>query len=253
MAGAHRFIQHFSHPHPLELSTFQSPQGLTNPPTLCSCCELPPSGQICICWSCNFMLHLGCLHFCCSQFRNSITHPAHGNHPLTLLSTAAYPSGQFICNACRKPGRGFNYHCSHCSYDLHAICAHMPSNFTHQSHPCRLSLTFEVPFVTTTCNICRMFIGSNEWHYRCSACNFDVHLSGCSNNPSPVRGVVGPWRPTGLGTALAQRIAEVIGLRLGSFLGQAILGGGIGGDQGSGYGYVDSSSIWDSLISVFGF
>ncbi|WRX22504.1 DC1 - like 10 [Theobroma cacao] len=83
-------IQHFSHPHLLEL---------TNPLTLnitpCSGCKLQSSGWMYTCKPCNFTLHTSC-----SQLPQLITHPAHPGHPLTLLPTPAYPVGCFNCDAC---------------------------------------------------------------------------------------------------------------------------------------------------------
>ncbi|EOY02306.1 hypothetical protein QUC31_018246 [Theobroma cacao] len=164
-------IQHFSHPHLLEL---------TNPLTLnitpCSGCKLQSSGWMYICKSCNFTLHTSC-----SQLPQLITHPAHPGHPLTLLPTPAYPVRCFNCDACGQQGHGFSYHCYQCNFDIHSVCASKPLSLLHQSHPCQLQLFFYPPYETKgfSCDLCHQ-IGSNHWLYRCSICNFDVHLTCAS-------------------------------------------------------------------------
>ncbi|OMO64568.1 C1-like protein [Corchorus olitorius] len=161
-------IQHFSHPHLLELTN----QTLNISP--CSACNLPPSGWMYTCKPCNFSLHTSC-----SQLPQLITHPAHPGHSLTLLPTPAYPVGFFSCDACGQRGHGFSYHCSQCDFDIHSVCASKPLSLVHQSHPCQLQLFFYPPYQTKgfSCDVCHQIGGSNHWLYRCSVCSFDVHLS----------------------------------------------------------------------------
>ncbi|KAL3512514.1 hypothetical protein ACH5RR_025231 [Cinchona calisaya] len=95
----------------------------------------------------------------------------------TLLPVSGYPGGVFGCDACNRYGDGFNYHCSICEFNPHPICAHKPCNFTHQFHSCPLKLIFKNPYNSRFwCDICRDSIESNEWRYRCNACDFDIHL-----------------------------------------------------------------------------
>ncbi|XVF14143.1 hypothetical protein REPUB_Repub09cG0032100 [Reevesia pubescens] len=164
-------IQHFSHPHLLELT---NPQVLNISP--CSGCKLHSSGWMYTCKPCNFTLHTAC-----SQLPQLITHPAHPGHSLSLLPTPAYPVGYFRCDACGQQGHGFNYHCNQCDFDVHSICASKPLSLYHQSHPCQLQLFFYPPYQTKgfSCDICHQ-IGSNHWLYRCSICEFDVHMT-CAN------------------------------------------------------------------------
>ncbi|CAN4100602.1 unnamed protein product [Withania somnifera] len=166
-------LKHFSHPHELELCT--QLQDLTP----CSGCKLPPLGQMYICRPCNFILHLSC-----AKFPQLITHPSHPNHPLNLLPTSKYPGGQFNCDACKRHGTGFSYHCSFCEFDLHVICASKPLKITHQLHQCSLELTFKNPYANAkgfSCDVCHK-IGVKQWLYRCPACEFDVHLD-CLTSP----------------------------------------------------------------------
>ncbi|KAM3322487.1 hypothetical protein P3S67_003638 [Capsicum chacoense] len=167
-------LKHFSHPHELELCT--QLQDLSP----CSGCRLPPQAQMYICRPCNFTLHLSC-----ANFPQLITHPSHPNHPLNLFPTSKYPGGQFNCDACKRHGNGFSYHCSYCEFDLHVICASKPLKITHQLHQCSLELTFKNPYANAkgfSCDVCHK-IGSKQWLYRCPTCEFDAHLDCLTSAP----------------------------------------------------------------------
>jgi len=173
------YINHFSHPHPLELSNAQSLYMNS-----CSACNLQPSGWMYSCKPCNFTLHISC-----TQMPTLITHPCHPIHPLTLFSTPVYPGGSFNCDGCGLQGNGFNYHCTTCDFDVHMMCATNPLSLAHQSHPHQLNLAFYPPYQTKgfSCDICHK-IGSNHWLYRCSACEFDAHMKcamSVNNTPLP--------------------------------------------------------------------
>lgn len=173
------YINHFSHPHPLELSNAQSLYMNS-----CSACNLQPSGWMYSCKPCNFTLHISC-----TQMPTLITHPCHPIHPLTLFSTPVYPGGSFNCDGCGLQGNGFNYHCTTCDFDVHMMCATNPLSLAHQSHPHQLNLAFYPPYQTKgfCCDICHK-IGSNHWLYRCSACEFDAHMKcamSVNNTPLP--------------------------------------------------------------------
>ncbi|KAH9780789.1 hypothetical protein KPL71_008220 [Citrus sinensis] len=166
-------IQHFSHLHLLELS---NPQTL-NTTTSCSACKLQPSGLMYTCKPCNFTLHVSC-----TQMPQLITHPSHPAHSLSLVPTPIYPAGIFNCDGCGRQGHGFSYHCTHCDFDLHILCATKPLTLIHQSHPHQLQLTFDPPYYTKgfSCDICKK-VGSAHWLYRCSLCEFDAHLDCAAN------------------------------------------------------------------------
>ncbi|KAE8689313.1 EARLY-PHYTOCHROME-RESPONSIVE1 family protein [Hibiscus syriacus] len=165
-------MQHFSHPHPLELI---NPQTLSHLPP-CSACNLQSSGWMYTCRPCNFTLHASC-----TQLPRLISHPSHPGHSLSLLPTPAYPVGYFSCDACGQRGHGFGYHCNQCEFDIHSLCASKPLSIRCHSHPCQLQLFFHPPYQTKgfSCDVCHQ-IGSNHWLYRCSVCEFDVHMS-CVN------------------------------------------------------------------------
>ncbi|XP_077246166.1 uncharacterized protein LOC143886070 [Tasmannia lanceolata] len=171
MEGYEPLIQHFSHQHPLELTTFQQTH-ITN---LCSGCKLKLSGWLYTCYQCNYFLHASC-----SQMPQLINHPADPNHALSLFPYPAYPEGYFHCDACGRTGDGFAYHCGPCNLDIHILCASMPLSLNHQAHHHTLNLALFPPYQNKgfSCDICKRF-GSNHWLYRCEACEFDAHL-GCA-------------------------------------------------------------------------
>ncbi|XP_058098177.1 uncharacterized protein LOC131243098 [Magnolia sinica] len=171
-------IHHFSHPHPLQLTTPQQAQ-IKGP---CNGCKLQPSGWIYTCIPCNYVLHLHC-----SQMPQLIHHPSDLNHSLTLLPCPAYPEGFFNCNACGHPGYGFSYHCTPCDLDIHIQCASMPLSLENPAHHHPLTLSFFPPYRNKgfSCDIC-LNLGSNHWLYRCNACEFDSHLACATAKPKTV-------------------------------------------------------------------
>ncbi|KAE8710018.1 EARLY-PHYTOCHROME-RESPONSIVE1 family protein [Hibiscus syriacus] len=188
-------IQHFSHPHPLELAL--NPQTLN--PSPCSACKLQSSGWMYTCKPCNFTLHASC-----SQLPRLITHPCHPGHSLGLLPAPSYPVGYFNCDGCGQRGYGFNYHCNQCEFDIHSLCASKPLAIRCGSHPCQLQLFFYPPYQTKgfSCDVCHQ-IGSNHWLYRCSICEFDVHMS-CVNNSTTASSAgtyTNPYRTTSTASA----------------------------------------------------
>lgn len=174
------YINHFSHPHPLELALSTTAQP-------CSACKLQTQQftWLYTCKLCNFILHTSC-----ANMPQLINHPAHQpDHPLTLLPVPTYPGALFNCDACGRRGHGFNYHCALCDFDLHMLCASKPLVFFHSSHPHQLQLTFHPPYNTHgfSCDICRK-IGTNHWLYRCAPCGFDAHLDcATATNITPAR------------------------------------------------------------------
>ncbi|KAG9130858.1 hypothetical protein Leryth_024964 [Lithospermum erythrorhizon] len=164
-------INHFSHQHPLQLynhSTLQISTHLT-----CSGCHDEASGSMYHCSICNYYLHKKC-----SEMPQKITHPFDQEHVLCLLEKPKYPEGIFNCDACGQKGGGFSYHCETCGTDLHILCASLPIHFNHHCHVHQLTLSFSpaYPKKSFHCGICQC-LGSNVWFYRCSSCEFDVHLS----------------------------------------------------------------------------
>ncbi|XP_030541251.2 uncharacterized protein LOC115748773 [Rhodamnia argentea] len=182
-------IQHFSHPHTLQLSNHHHHQ-LPTSLSVCSACHHPLSSGgawIYSCPPCGFALHASC-----AQLPPLITHPSHPKHPLSLLPSPAYPGGSFDCDACSRRARGgFSYHCAECHFDLHVGCASKPLSVTHHLHPHALGLVFYPPYTARgfSCDVCRGH-GAYHWLYRCGMCEFDAHLdcaTGTATQPSPPR------------------------------------------------------------------
>ncbi|XP_070032228.1 protein VACUOLELESS GAMETOPHYTES-like isoform X1 [Nicotiana tomentosiformis] len=171
-------INHFSHPHPLELITNQNFASSSS--QLCSGCKIQAIGSIYTCKSCNFFLHTEC-----SQMPQQITHPFDKEHHFTLLPKPIYPDGKFNCDACGENGDGFSYHCKTCGTDLHILCAVFPQCVTHWSHHHQLDLKFSPPYPGKSfcCDICKK-VGTNHWLYRCQTCGFDAHLN-CTTLQAP--------------------------------------------------------------------
>ncbi|XP_043691636.1 uncharacterized protein LOC122642258 [Telopea speciosissima] len=173
-------IQHFSHPHPLELQLSNPNQATMNVMVSCSGCKFNASDTFYICKPCNYILHISC-----SKMAQHITHPSDPKHTLSLLPIPAYPDGIFNCNACGRSGNGFSYHCQACNIDIHTLCALMPLSINHQFHHHPLTLTFSPPYQckSFSCDICQQ-MGSNHWLYRCNLCEFDAH-PGCARTKPP--------------------------------------------------------------------
>ncbi|XP_019191884.1 PREDICTED: uncharacterized protein LOC109186382 [Ipomoea nil] len=178
-------VNHFSHPHPLELTTHHTKQGLITPSSSsssssslsCSACKLQllSGSPFYACKTCNFSLHADCF-----KLHREITHPFHKPHVFTLLPKAPYPFGLFTCDACGGESDGFSYHCIPCGLDLHVQCAVLPLSVTHHSHHHPLQIIFPSPHSQTqvfSCDICKSLGQGKFWKYRCHSCDFDAHLN----------------------------------------------------------------------------
>ncbi|KAI4338421.1 hypothetical protein MLD38_023485 [Melastoma candidum] len=122
-----RKLQHFSHNNPLRLS-YLAKRSARN----CHLCGLPVSGPAYCCTECgNFTLHKSCgqLPQCIQE------HPFHPSHPLRLLTQSPYPSKESLCDACRKPIVGFEYHCGICNFDLDLTCLSISPALRHKDCP----------------------------------------------------------------------------------------------------------------------
>nr|DAD42193.1 TPA_asm: hypothetical protein HUJ06_000423 [Nelumbo nucifera] len=156
-------VQHFSHPHPLEICcNHQQQQNLHA--VSCSGCKLKlaSAGSMYTCKSCNFFI----------------------SHVPRCLTTSFIPLIEIIRFLQLQQGYGFSYHCQFCSIDIHTACASMPLSLTHQSHYHPLNLTFTPPYNNRSfnCDICNN-VGSNHWLYRFNVCGFDAHLACAAATP----------------------------------------------------------------------
>ncbi|KAL9175680.1 hypothetical protein ABFS82_02G127500 [Erythranthe guttata] len=105
--------RHFSHKHGMVFH-----QVVQGSEIHCSGCKSAGSGNVYVCWQCNYFLHEHCF-----RSERSLKHPSHHLHPLTLMPFPTYPSGSFSCNSCNLDGDGFSYSCSECEFDIHVHCA----------------------------------------------------------------------------------------------------------------------------------
>ncbi|WOL07242.1 hypothetical protein Cni_G15981 [Canna indica] len=203
-------INHFSHPHPLELiSIEESPQVAAL--QTCAGCTFPASGWAYACHPCNYALHVSC-----AQMPQRIRHPSHPDHSLTLLPVPAYKEDSFNCDACGRDGAGFSYHCDACGIDFHSLCASMPLSVSHAAHMHPLSLVFFVPYDDGgfSCDICAG-VGANHWLYRCAMCEFDAHIGCATAKPTQLRATPRPQQPVQRGRqplpSPMQSVAQVRG------------------------------------------
>ncbi|KAG6521670.1 uncharacterized protein LOC122050581 [Zingiber officinale] len=192
-------VNHFSHPHPLELTS--PDHRSTAPPPTCAGCALPASaGAYYSCKACAYALHVPC-----AQMPPRIRHPAHPHHSLTLLAAAF-----FDCAACGQHGAaGFSYRCAPCGVDFHARCASMPLSVEHAAHDHPLTLVFSAPYEDGggfSCDACGG-VGGNHWLYRCAMCEFDAHVGCATADPAPPQSPtrLAPLRPPGRGALPAAR------------------------------------------------
>ncbi|PKA66459.1 hypothetical protein AXF42_Ash007157 [Apostasia shenzhenica] len=155
-------ISHFSHPHALHLTASVGPP--------CFACSLPASQPVAASPSPAINASSFLLHLSYATLPLVVLHPCHAGHGLSLLPRPPYSDGCFTCNACRRPGSGFAYHCSACVLDLHTLCAVAPeavTNPAHRAHP--LTLAFRPPYGDGegyTCDVCGRGGGASEWLYR---------------------------------------------------------------------------------------
>ncbi|KAF3779505.1 hypothetical protein EJ110_NYTH23874 [Nymphaea thermarum] len=158
----------------LQLMNISDTNGMA---TRCSGCEQPfKPGEVYGCLECRFFLHRCCALLSQSQLPSLQFNSRLHEHVLQPLYASAYIPGGFQCNICRKSGRGFNYHCHSCSFDVHFLCALMPQTFSSQAHQHSLQLRFPPSVGSTNCDICRRQI--DHCRYMCGNCNFNAHPGG---------------------------------------------------------------------------
>ncbi|XP_054803744.1 uncharacterized protein LOC129306942 [Prosopis cineraria] len=172
-------VFHFSHPHPLELTTSSPPTSKST----CSGCKLNiTSGKSYYgCKSCGF-----CLHYFCYKLPIITQHPAHSSHDLVLLvirSSPAATKGTIKCQACGYHVTAFCYHCAECTIYFHTFCLALPLSLSITYHPHKLKLEFSPPY-DFFCDMCKK-TSYNGWLYRCNFCEFDMHLACAVQNLDP--------------------------------------------------------------------
>ncbi|KAJ9184678.1 hypothetical protein P3X46_004381 [Hevea brasiliensis] len=167
VAEKHSF-NHFSHQHPLEISTLPS----TTDNKTCYGCNLRilPGKDYYDCKTCLFSLHR-----ICSNMPRKTRHPAHPYHYLSLLTSPPSSNSTFKCKACGHFISGFYYNCAECGIYYHILCSALPLSVAICSHPHTLKIEFSPPYAFC-CDLCDKpsYVG---WLYRCRFCEFDAHIS----------------------------------------------------------------------------
>ncbi|KAM7508962.1 hypothetical protein LguiA_019415 [Lonicera macranthoides] len=159
---------------------------VTVKPQVCSGCEedLLGSGYSCSTSKCDFNLHKSCF-----KLAQEIKHESHLEHPLALLSSSPYKTGELTCDACLKVGSSFAYHCKTCQFDLHINCASLPKTMKRGDHEHVLVLLYSSPYkkpakneeaVSFLCDVCNKIVDERCWVYYCKQCDFGTHLE-CVN------------------------------------------------------------------------
>ncbi|CAL5427515.1 unnamed protein product [Camellia sinensis] len=174
-------LEHFSHDHPLILRTDYMEEGVK---VHCYGCRQPISGLSYGCTKCEFFLHKSCAELP----REMTYHPAHPEHPLTLLSKPPYSC---TCDVCREDCNRFVYNCFQCKFDVDIRCALVVSNIQqrielkchpHQLIPLEKSATF-------FCDACGEEHGGTS--YLCTTCGFWVSQKCANSLPSTIKLEIG--------------------------------------------------------------
>lgn len=167
--------KHFSHEHPLELAN-----SISTKHTACfGCNQTIFSGKYYYkCKTCPFYLHQ-----LCHNMPKTVQHPADPDHLLTLqsmISSSPNSRSSIDCKACGQNLSGFYYNCGKCGDFYHILCSAVPLSVktpTHQ-HPLKLEYTPPYDFQCDSCHK-PSYTG---WLYRCSLCEFDVHVACAITN-----------------------------------------------------------------------
>lgn len=155
---------HFSHPHhPLHLSHTG-----TND-RRCDSCGSGIRTWSFRCEICDFDIHS-----MCARAPRFIKHPRHRD-PLVLSNSIDIP-GPNLCDGCKMPVTDLFYRCRTCHYNLHQVCATLPSEIKHVKHQAHMLSLIDQPSLEglfLTCNECRNQV--KGWHFHCAICNFSLH------------------------------------------------------------------------------
>ncbi|CAL5389775.1 unnamed protein product [Camellia sinensis] len=175
-------LEHFSHDHPLILTTehMYDDDGVVI--ISCYACEqLIISGQSYYgCNGCWFFLHKSC-----AELPKKITHPSHLEHPLTLFSNPTYRS---LCDVCRETCNRFIYHCSSCNFDVDLKCASVAysiqQRIEHKSHTQHQLISLQKPAMFF-CDACGTKHEGTS--YLCTTCGFWVNQNCANSLPNTIK------------------------------------------------------------------
>ena len=147
------------------------------------------------CSRCDYNFHIKCGslvptmeakihdHPSTSTGRKELQHFSHSVHPLIFNEDE---KRGYICFGCQEPILGPSYSCIECrDFYHHKSCAELPLGFYHPLHPIHPLVLFpewnyENNEEFSKCQVCEQF--RNEYTYRCSCCNFNLH-NRCASLP----------------------------------------------------------------------
>ncbi|XP_057476697.1 uncharacterized protein LOC130764454 [Actinidia eriantha] len=169
-------LKHFSHQHPLTLSN-----DCKNPTISCeACCEKISSPSLAYsCDQCNYFLHRWC-----GELPQNITHRLHPAHTLTLLTR--WRPRVFMCKACDGLCDDFTfaYTCEPCEFNLHPMCASMPSTLHNEIHQHPLIFSRKKPH-SVKCKACCEYCSTGTV-FECEECSLVLDFK-CATLPYKIR------------------------------------------------------------------
>ncbi|KAL6989867.1 hypothetical protein U1Q18_015618 [Sarracenia purpurea var. burkii] len=171
-------IKHFSHEHPLTLGIDHNQNTFS-----CSACFDKISSSLAyVCTQCNYFLHRWC-----AELPEKIKHPIHPEHPLTLLSRERSNSSFCQCNACDEPCDSFTFafNCDRCSFNLHPMCASMPTTLRTEIHRHPLILRRKSPY-SVRCKSCGAESNWTGAVFECRDCDLALDFK-CAMLPDRIR------------------------------------------------------------------
>lgn len=196
-------IEHFSHPHQLQLHSYivinDEMKKITN--INCKICEVKISGEVYYCPDCIFFVHKSCQE---DLPREIIAHYLHPEHPLTLLLEPEYYGSTYYCDCCSKGYQGINFNCKRCEFDLDPVCAlqtlsavkeGLASKIQHFAHVHTLTLQYikRTKERGDNCKACRQPVEGLV--YGCLTCKVFVLHKLCAQLPMKLEHMFHPSHP----------------------------------------------------------
>ncbi|XP_021836589.2 protein VACUOLELESS GAMETOPHYTES isoform X1 [Spinacia oleracea] len=146
---------------------------LPNPFT-CMGCKEYGAGSRFTCQQCNFELH----DFCALAPPVLKAHPLHSQHQLIFTSRPAGKAGllRSKCDVCGKSAKGYMFHCSACSFQLHPCCAMLSAKMKFPTHPHSLVI---LPATANSgemlCSECKKRRTGKVYQCTVSVCDYCLH------------------------------------------------------------------------------